>query len=127
MRFEKNVEDEYTVVKLLEDKLDSRISASLKSEFIMLSTNGVKNIIFNMDQVKYTDSSGLSAILTANRLCRDSNGTLILTNLTPHAEKLIKISHLETVLYILPTEEEAREAIHMLELEKKIQEGSDTE
>ncbi|TAE61495.1 MAG: anti-sigma factor antagonist [Bacteroidetes bacterium] len=120
MRFETNVEETHTAIKLLEDKLDARISALLKGEFIALNAAGTRNIILNLEQVKYADSSGLSAILTANRLCSTAGGALVLSNLSSHVEKLIKISQLNTVLNILPTEEEAREAVYMMELENEI-------
>ncbi len=126
MRFEKSVEERYTLIKLLEEKLDTQISPALKSEFIMLNTNGVRNILLNMEEVKYSDSSGLSSILIANRLCRKVGGVLVLTNLQEHVQKLVKISHLESILHILPTEEEGREAIFMAEIEREIApEGDD--
>ena len=126
MRFEKSVEERYTLIKLLEEKLDTLISPSLKSEFIMLNTNGVRNILLNMEQVKYSDSSGLSSILIANRLCRNAGGLLVLTNLQDHVQKLVKISQLESILYIVPTEEEGKEAIFMAEIEREITtEGDD--
>ncbi|MEL6676884.1 MAG: STAS domain-containing protein [Bacteroidota bacterium] len=125
MKFEKSVEEKHTVITLLEEKLDSRISPALKSEMVNLNAAGTQNILLNLGKVKYVDSSGLSAILTANRLCGASNGQFVLTNLNPHVEKLIKISHLESVLTILPTEEEGRESIFMglIENEIKEQEG----
>lgn len=123
MRFEKSVEDRYTVIIPREEKLDSRISPQLKGEFIQLNTQGVQNLILNLGEVKYVDSSGLSAILTANRLCSGAGGVLVISNVNPHVEKLIKISHLDSVLHVLPTEEEAREAVYMMELEKEIEDG----
>lgn len=122
MRVEKTVEEKFTIIKPMAEKLDSIISPALKGEFIILNTEGAYNIILNLGEVKYADSSGLSAILTANRLCQNAGGTLILCCLSSHVEKLIKISHLETVLTVLPTEEEAREAIFMMEIEKEINE-----
>ena len=120
MRFEKSVEERLTVIKLLENKLNSLISPSLKSEFIMLNTKGVRNVVLNMADVIYADSSGLSAILTANRLCRSAGGILILCNLSDHVNKLVSISQLDSVLQVLPTEEEAREAVYMAEIEREI-------
>jgi anti-anti-sigma factor len=123
MKFEKSVEDRYTVIKPKEEKLDSRISPQLKGEFIQLNAQGIKNIVLNLEEVKYVDSSGLSAILTANRLCNGTGGVLVISNINPHVEKLIKISHLDNVLHVLPTEEEARDAIYMMELEKEVEDG----
>ncbi|MEO0897998.1 MAG: STAS domain-containing protein [Bacteroidota bacterium] len=124
MRFEVNAEERYTAVKLLEEKLDSRISPDLKAEFVNLSTKGVKNLILDLEDVKYVDSSGLSAILTANRLCQNMSGVMVMCHINPHVDKLIKISQLEGVLTLLPTKEEAREMIFMREIANEI-EGSE--
>ncbi|MEO0469747.1 MAG: STAS domain-containing protein [Bacteroidota bacterium] len=122
MRVEKNVDEKYTEIKLLEEKLDSRLAPSLKSEFTSLNAMGVHNFLLNLAEVKYVDSSGLSAILTANRLCNSVGGMLVLCSVNAHVEKLIKISHLDSVLNLLPTAVEGKEAIYMHEVEKEIQE-----
>lgn len=120
MRFEKNTSDNYTTIKILDGKIDTRRAADLKSEFVLLNSEGAKNIILDMSEVDYADSSGLSAILTGNRLCKTSGGILVLCCLSNHVEKLIKISQLDTVLNILPTEDESREAVFMFVLENEI-------
>lgn len=111
----------------MEDKLDTRISPQLKSEFINLNTLGIKNVILNLEQVKYVDSSGLSSILTANRLCNGADGILVLCHLNPHVLKLVTISQINGVLNILPTEAEARDAVLMKELESEILSEGDSE
>jgi anti-anti-sigma factor len=120
MRLEKTIEDAFTVVKLLEEKLDSRISPALKNEFVTLNTLGARYIILNMEQVRLADSSGLSAILTGKRLCESAGGALLLSGLSAKLKELITISRLDEVLNILPTEEEAREAVYMMEIENSI-------
>ncbi|MEO0581776.1 MAG: STAS domain-containing protein [Bacteroidota bacterium] len=123
MRFEVNVEDQYTEFKLLEENLNSRISPDLKAEFVK---RDFKNLVLNLSMVKYADSSGLSAILRANKLCMDKEGMLVICCVQPHVEKLITISQLQTVLTLLPTSEEAIEAIFMHEIETEItQTGGD--
>ena len=122
MKFSINKEEKYTILKLDEEKLDSLIAPNLKTEFTNLNAEGTKNIIFDMSDVKYTDSSGLSAILVANRICGAANGFLILTGTQDHVNKLIEISQLTEVLNIIPTNEEAIEAIFMNEIEGDINE-----
>ena len=73
--------DNYTLIKLQAEKLDSSLSPSLKSELVVLNTDGTKNIIIDLTNTRYCDSSGLSAILVANRLCKNSQGTFVLTGL----------------------------------------------
>jgi anti-sigma B factor antagonist len=66
------------------------------------------------------DSSGLSAILTANRLWKP-RGSFVLTGISyPSVKKLIEISRLDTVLTIVPTVKESIDFIFMEELEREI-------
>jgi len=65
-----------------------------------------------MSATKYCDSSGLSAILTANRLCKDTNGKFVLCGLQDNVTKLIQISQLDKVLSISSSQKEALEVIH---------------
>ena len=111
MQYAKEVRDDYSTIHLQESKLDTRIAADLKSLFVELNTAGVSNIILNLGDVQYADSSGLSAILIGNRLCNSSQGKLVICCPSNHVSKLVKISQLDSILAVLPTEEEAREAI----------------
>jgi len=60
----------FTMVQVLKEKLDTHIAPALKSELVLLSGNGERNILLDLSQSSYCDSSGLSAILVANRLCK---------------------------------------------------------
>ncbi len=107
MSFQIERTDKYTVVKLQSEKLDSNLAPSLKSELVVLSSDGVKNIIIDLTETRYCDSSGLSAILVANRLCKNSQGVFVLTGLQDSVKKLISISQLDTILTITNTLPEA--------------------
>lgn len=107
MDFEILKATDYTLVKVLNDRLDTGNAPDLKSELIVVNTNGEKNIILDLSNCEYCDSSGLSAILVANRLCEDAIGTFILTGLQPDVEQIIRISMLHTVLIITKTVTEA--------------------
>jgi len=98
---------DYTRIKVLNDRLDTSNAPDLKSELVAVNTNGEKNIILDVSNCEYCDSSGLSAILVANRLCEDAIGTFILTGLQPDVEQIIRISMLHTVLIITKTVDEA--------------------
>ena len=117
MKFSVDKQDKYTILKLDEPKLDTSLAPSLKSEFITMHAEGIRNVILDLTEVKYTDSSGLSALLVGNRTFQQEGGIFILTNLSDHAQKLIKISQLDGVLNILPTVQEAIDAVFMNEIE----------
>ena len=111
MSFQIDKTDKYTIIKLLAEKLDSNLAPSLKSELVVISTDGAKNIIIDLTDTRYCDSSGLSAILVANRLCKNSQGSFVLTGLQDSVKKLISISQLDTILNITTTVDEAKEML----------------
>lgn len=107
MEFKIEKLENHTLIQVLEEKLDTHIAPALKSELVLISGNGEKNIILDLSKCRYCDSSGLSAILVANRLCKNANGSFALTGLNEAVERLITISQLDTVLNITPTVAEA--------------------
>ena len=120
MKYSLNKEEKYTVFHLDEENLNSILAPNLKSEFIFCKNEGVKNLIFDMSAVKYVDSSGLSSILTANRLWKD-DGLFIVTGIVHGAvKKLIEISRLESILTIIPTLQEAFDYVEMEEIQNEL-------
>ena len=123
MKYEIDKQDRYCVFTLDEKTINSIMAPQLKSEFVFLNNEGVKNLIFNMAAVDYVDSSGLSAILTANRLWKN-----ILTNIASESvQKLIEISKLDGILTIVPTLDESIEYVHMEEIERDMEDEEEGE
>ncbi len=100
------------VVKTNVEKPDASNASELKAELVLLNKNGVNNIVIDLSATKYCDSSGLSSILTANRLCKDTNGRFVLCGLQDNVSKLIQIAQLDKVLSITENEAQAIEVIH---------------
>ena len=117
MKFSVDRQEKYTSITLEEEKLDTNIAPDVKSELVKLQTDGVESLIIDLRNVKYSDSSGLSALLVANRLFSEK-GSFVLCNVQEHVLKLIKISQLDKVIEITPTLEEAVDMVFMNSLEK---------
>ena len=117
MKFSVDRQDKYTIIKLNEEKLDTTIAPEVKSELVKLESDGIENLIINLGDVKYSDSSGLSALLVANRLF-GNKGSFVLCEVQEHVLKLIKISQLDKVMEITPSQEEAVDMVFMNALEK---------
>lgn len=127
MKYSTVLHDNYVILHLQEDKLNSTIAPELKSALIMFNTQGQRNIILDLSGVQFADSSGLSALLRANSLCSSANGLFVVFGVTPHVRKLIDITHLDRVFTILPTQQEAIEAVFMHEIESSIDEEEEDE
>lgn len=120
MKFTVDKREKYILIKLNEGKLNSLVSPQLKSELILTNTEGQRNIVLDLSQVKYADSSGLSSLLVGHRLCKNASGVFILTGINEAVSRLITISQLDSVITIVPTVEEAIDLIFMEEIEKEL-------
>ncbi len=120
MKYAVDKQEKYTVFSLKEENLNSLIAPELKSEFVILANEGVANLILDLSDVRFVDSSGLSAILTANRLWKDL-GSFVLTGLeSNNVKKLIEISKLDSVLTLIPTVSESIDFVFMEEIEREL-------
>ncbi len=108
MNFETKTIDGITVFKLNETKLDTNISGLVKGEFTLLITvEGVNKLIIDLSEVESCDSSGLSAILVANRLLNSTGGKIVLAGISDKVSTLIRITQLDRVLPVYNNVESA--------------------
>ena len=114
MKFSVQLAEGIATVTSHVEKLDALHAPDLKAEFVRLSKEeGCTRMILDLTGSMYCDSSGLSAVLIGNRLCRDAGGTFVLSGLQPAVERLVQISQLDKVLTIVPTATEAFDLVVM--------------
>lgn len=127
MKFTLDKQERYTIFRPEEENLNSICAPKLKSEFVLLANGGIQNLVLDLSSVRYIDSSGLSAILTARRLWTQL-GTFVVTGVEHSAVKrLVEISKVDSVLTILPTVSESVDYIFMEDLQRDLQAESDEE
>ncbi|MDZ7264273.1 MAG: STAS domain-containing protein [candidate division KSB1 bacterium] len=107
MGFTIEEKDGITILKVDEDRLDSMVSPQLKSEFLVLSNQGVKRILIDLSQVTYVDSSGLGALLFGSRQLKNNQGQLKLLAANERVMNLIRIARLENHLVNYAKEQDA--------------------
>ena len=98
--FETESHKGHTLLKLNLEKLDTQVSPQLKAEFLVICRLPMKKLVIDMSLVKSCDSSGLSALLVAERQMREIKGEvhLIIPNLD--VRNLFRITQLEKVFTI---------------------------
>lgn len=112
MNFETKKIGDVTVFRLNEKRLDTNISGLLKGEFTMLlKAEGVNKLVIDLSEVESCDSSGLSAILVANRILSSSSGQIRLSAPSEKVYSLIKITQLDRVLPVTLTVDQALEQL----------------
>jgi anti-anti-sigma factor len=113
--------EKYVVVKLNEETFTNDNAPLLKSEFILLNSQGYRNIIMDLSMVKdCEDSQDLSCLLVGDRLCKKANGHFLITGVNDSLEKIIEISGLDESLNFVAKLREAEDLIFMEEVEKDL-------
>jgi len=121
MNYNLQKENHYLLITMHDEKINSVNAPALKSELIVIyNSHGDNNLILDLGAIRYIDSSGLSAILVAHRLCKEANKILVLCNLNDTVMDLVKISQLTSVLNITHTLNEAKDFVVMNELENSL-------
>jgi anti-sigma B factor antagonist len=115
MNFEIKRVNNITIFKLNEKRLDTSISGLVKGEFtLLLKVEGVNKLVLDLSEVENCDSSGLSAILVANRILNSTGGSMRIAAPSDKVYSLIKITQLDRVLPVCENVDAA-----MIELEKE--------
>jgi anti-sigma B factor antagonist len=100
MKFETHKNASSVTLTLKEKKLDSTVSSELKGEFLLLCKPKLELLIVDLADVDFCDSSGLSALLIADRKMKEHAGKVRLVNVHKKVVALLKISMLDRVFDI---------------------------
>jgi len=84
-----------TILKVQERKLDASTSPELKRKISLTSKPQLKELIIDLSDVEFCDSTGLSALLIAERRMRENSGRVKLVGVHKKVLSLLKISHLD--------------------------------
>lgn len=68
----------------------------------------VVNIVFNLKELDFMDSSGIGVIIGRYNQLKSKGGKLILCNLNPNIEKIITLSGLTKICILKDTEDSAK-------------------
>jgi anti-sigma B factor antagonist len=108
MKFDTKKNGKTTILTLRGRKLDATVSPTLKAEFLVLcKPKECNKLIIDMKEVQFCDSSGLSALLIADRSMRDHGGSVHLVHVHERVRDLMKISQLDRIFTINAKVEEA--------------------
>ncbi|HEX9657130.1 MAG TPA: STAS domain-containing protein [Bacteroidota bacterium] len=100
MNFEVQKNGNATIFRLKERKLDSSVSPLVKGEFLILCKPKVEHLVIDLTDVEFCDSSGLSALLIADRKMKEHGGKVTLSNVHRKVLNLLKISMLDRIFTI---------------------------
>jgi anti-sigma B factor antagonist len=101
MKFKVTKQGKNTVLKLGVKKLDATVTPELKAEFLILCKPTVADrLVVDLESVEFCDSSGLSALLIADRTMREHGGSVTLVHVHKKVMDLMTISQLDRIFTI---------------------------
>ncbi len=99
------------VLRLHGRKLDAASTPRLKAEFLVLcKPQETERLIIDLAEVEFCDSSGLSALLVADRTMREHGGCVCLVHVHKKVIDLMKISQLDRIFTIYKKVDDALNA-----------------
>jgi anti-anti-sigma regulatory factor len=126
MKFSTDKHEKYVVLKLDEPRFTNDNTPALKSEFILLNTEGYRNIVLDLSGVEEcNDSQDLSCLLVGDRLCKSLDGIFIVTGVNNSIANIVKMSNLHNSITFVNKLDEATDLIFMEEIEKELRGGVD--
>jgi anti-anti-sigma factor len=121
---EKN--EQYALIRLAENTFGEEVPANFETLSRGLFREGYSNIIVDMAPVQLVDPAGVMVLRKVSRQCTNEEGLLVAVTKNDDLIELLDRSSL-TDLTIMPTVEEAVDAVFMNELENDFRSEEDDE
>lgn len=97
-------------------RIDTITSKDLEAKLNEAIEKRKEKIIINLAKVDYISSVGLRVLLAALKKLKPNHGSLSLVSLQPFVQNVFKITGLDKVFQIFPTEEAAFQSLTCVEI-----------
>lgn len=107
-----NITEQGEIVKIeiLEERMDAHNSGDLKEQMLQLFDEGKCNLLIDLSEVRFVDSSGLGALVSGFKNASAREGSLKLCGLQPQVRSMFELTRLHRVFEIFTSLEEALES-----------------
>lgn len=95
------------LIEVKEERLDAHNSGELKAQMLGLFEEGKSNLVVDLQEVRFVDSSGLGALVSGFKNASARNGNLKLSGLQPQVKSMFELTRLHRVFEIFPGSQEA--------------------
>jgi len=110
MNLLKEKKNDVTILYVREERLDAHNSGDLKVELAALFEGDEKNILVDLKDVRFIDSSGLGALVSGFKNAISHQGNLKLSGLQPQVKSMFELTRLHRVFEIFNSSGEALES-----------------
>ncbi|MCK4503874.1 MAG: STAS domain-containing protein [Desulfuromonadales bacterium] len=102
--------DDIVKISVAEERMDAHNSGDLKEQMLQLFDDGKCNLIIDLSQVRFIDSSGLGALVSGFKNASARDGNLKLCCLQPQVQSMFELTRLHRVFEIFTNHDEALES-----------------
>jgi anti-sigma B factor antagonist len=102
--------DEKTCVISLNGTLNARSADQVKEAFREAAGKGMRQVVLNLGDVPFIDSSGLAALVSGLKTLNEKEGGLKLASLQSQADLLFKLTMFDKVFEIFADDDSAIQA-----------------
>ncbi len=95
------------LIEVKEERLDAHNSGELKARMLALFEEDKNNILIDLNDVRFVDSSGLGALVSGFKNASSRNGVLKLCGLQPQVKSMFELTRLHRVFEIYSDAQEA--------------------
>ena len=88
-------------------ELDHHEAGRLKMEAdFLIGAYHVRRLVFDFRETEFMDSSGIGVLIGRSRNLSFSGGQVMATNLSPRVEQIFRISGLQRLITVVPSDQE---------------------
>ena len=124
MEYKIERKEQFAFIDLEEQAFSGEVSAEFEQVARTLFREDYHSLIVNMQVTKSVDAAGITVLKKVNRLCANDLGLLVLVSRDDDFIDMIEALRIPD-LSILPTKEEAIDAVFMHNLENEFGAGDD--
>jgi anti-sigma B factor antagonist len=108
MDYNFDLEGEFLVVTLSGDLIGEENGPEIIAELAEFNGNGDLNVIIDISNVRYINSSGIGVLITLLTKVRNKGGELCLINPSESVQKLLIITKLQAIFKVFDTIPDAK-------------------
>lgn len=98
------------IVFVREERLDAHNSGELKTEMNRLFEEGSSNLVIDLKEVRFIDSSGLGVLVSGYKNASLRQGSIKLSGLQTQVKSMFELTRLHRVFDIFATADDALES-----------------
>ena len=109
-----NNDSELLLLSLKGNLINKQQVTNLLADIDFHFNEGVKNVIIDLAEMMYMNSTGLNILVNILTQCRNAGGDVVITNIPEKINKLLIITKLNNVFNIADSLEEAKKQLRIL-------------